>query len=386
MKREFLDLLHKSHQGVVSTKLIARDSIFWPGIMTDIENTILNCLICQKYAKSNTREPLQPHEVPELPWQKIGVDFKSLGPLNFIVVVDYFSKFIIVNKLANKTAETVISSLKNIFAINGLPQQIFSDNGPPFSSREFINFASKYNINLMTSSPHYPMSNGMIERAIQTVKGLLVKSYEVGDDPFLAILNYNVTPKEKLPSPSQLLMGRRLRTTLPIEKSLLFPKYSLKGVRKKLQLRQTKQKNYFDKKSRKLPKLNPNQPILMQRDIRCWEPGMIVKESGPNDYLIKLDDANYRRNRKSLRPLRTSILADELNVKYSEEMKKPEETECVPPQSEHLSVNVNNNTRSNISPEPDYVNVNNNSKTNVSQTCTRSGRVIKPPLRLNLSF
>lgn len=246
LRQEFVDLLHKSHQGVVSTKLLAQESVYWPGIMLDIENVVLNCLTCQKYARSNMREPLQPHEVPEVPWQKIGIDFKSVGSLNFIVIVDYFSKFIVVNKLQTKTAESVISSLKNVFATHGLPEEIFSDNGPPFNSREFYNFVTQYDIKVSTSSPYYAASNGMVERAIQSVKGLLVKSYEENRDPFLAILCYNITPKQGLPSPSQLLMGRRLRTTLPVSRKLLgISQLQCKSCKKYIEIKTGKTKTFL---------------------------------------------------------------------------------------------------------------------------------------------
>lgn len=120
----------------------------------------------------------------------------SIASEDFIVIIDYFSKFITVNKLTSKTASSVISQLKNIFAITGLPLEIFSDNGPPFNSSEFKNFAKKYDIQLTTSSPLYPRSNRMAERAIQTVKSLMIKAYESKTDPFVAILNYNSTPKK----------------------------------------------------------------------------------------------------------------------------------------------------------------------------------------------
>ena len=65
-------------------------------------------------------------------------------------------------------------------------------------------------------------SNGQAERTIQTVKHILRKS----DDPYLALLSYRATP---LPwcnlSPSELLMGRRLRTTLPQTTHHLIPKW-----------------------------------------------------------------------------------------------------------------------------------------------------------------
>lgn len=97
VKQEFMEFLHKSHQRVVSTKLLAQETVYWPGLITDLENFIRSYLTCQKHAKINTRELLKIHRTPDLPLLKIGIDFKSLDTLNFIVIVDYFIKCIIVN-------------------------------------------------------------------------------------------------------------------------------------------------------------------------------------------------------------------------------------------------------------------------------------------------
>ncbi|GJQ79391.1 hypothetical protein Trydic_g16250 [Trypoxylus dichotomus] len=142
--------------GVVSCKKRAQEAIHYPGVISDIEELVLGCNICHMYSKSNPREPLFSHEIPERPWQKIGMDFNALRNLDFLVIVDYYSKFTVVNWLNSKT---------------------FFDNGPPFNSKKFHIFAKEYGIELVTSSPHYARPNGMVERTIQTIKGLLVKSF-----------------------------------------------------------------------------------------------------------------------------------------------------------------------------------------------------------------
>lgn len=82
----------------------------------------------------------------------------------------------------------------------------------------------------------------MIERTIQTIKGLSIKALKNKEDLFLTILNYNSTPKQNLPAPSVMLMGRRLRTELSINLQLLKPIYPLKDVKKQLNDNQEKQK------------------------------------------------------------------------------------------------------------------------------------------------
>ena len=118
---------------------------------------------------------------------------------------------------------SVINVLKQNFARHGIPEKLISDNGPCYASQLFTEFAKAYQFDHVTSSPRYPRSNGMSERAVQTVKKLLKKAKKSGNDPYLALLELRNTPIDGLGSPTQLLMGRRTRTILPMKCSLLNP-------------------------------------------------------------------------------------------------------------------------------------------------------------------
>src|SRR5207253_463440 len=83
----------------------------------------------------------------------------------------------------------------------------------------------EWDITHTTSSPYYPRSNGLIERHIQTVKNLMKKAIEDHADFDQAIMDYNTTPKENLPSPAEMLMSRRLKTRLPIHPEALYPQW-----------------------------------------------------------------------------------------------------------------------------------------------------------------
>lgn len=376
LREELLNIIHQSHQGVISCKKRAQEAIYYPGMTRDIEKMVLSCVTCQQYSKSNVREPLIPHPVPTLPWQKIGMDFMALGPLNFIVIVDYYSKFIVINKLISKTADSVVSTLKNIFAIHGLPEEIFSDNGPPFNSKEFYSFARRYNIQLNTSSPHYPRSNGMIERSIQTIKGMLIKAYQSKEDPFLTVLNYNSTPKQNLPAPSTMLMGRRLRTTLPVGVQTLKPMFSTNKFKTELYTKQNVQKTYYDRGTKKLCDLKENQPVLIQNKTREWRPGVVINKSGPNDYIIKSeDDVQYRRNRHHLKPFIKPDDGGKSDANESEDDKSVTDTSVA-------AQNLGNVTHDLLNPL--HISQDVPTSYNNPQIKTRSGRIVKPPNKLDL--
>ena len=114
------------------------------------------------------------------------------------------------------TADDVITHTKSIFARHGIPELVYSDNGPQFHLEAYKLFASEYQFSHVTSSPVYPQSNGEAERAVGTIKSLLRKE----GDPYLGLLVYRSTLLAVGFSPAELLMSRRLRTTIPIIKAL----------------------------------------------------------------------------------------------------------------------------------------------------------------------
>ncbi len=110
-----------------------------------------------------------------------------------------------------------------------MPETLISDNGPQFASAEFASFVADYDFIHITSSPYFNQSNGEAERAVKTIKTLLKKN----PDPYRALLTYRVTPLLHGPLPTEMLMGRRLRSPLPQAKSQLTPRWPNKLVLKK---------------------------------------------------------------------------------------------------------------------------------------------------------
>ena len=136
--------------------------------------------------------------------------------MDFLVVGDYFSKYLITRKLPNSSTHAVIKELGLIFTEFGRPFILRSDNGPCYASREFHNFLHFYQVDHITSSPHYPQSNGFAEALVGISKKLMEKSIKDGKAWNYSLMQYRTTPiGSNLPSPLEALTGRKPRSSLP---------------------------------------------------------------------------------------------------------------------------------------------------------------------------
>ena len=83
---------------------------------------------------------------------------------------------------------TVINKCKKLFSQFGTPKDSVTDNGPEFTSHYFKSFSRTWDFEHRTISLHFHQSNGLVERAIQTVKHTLKKAKIASEDHYLTIL------------------------------------------------------------------------------------------------------------------------------------------------------------------------------------------------------
>jgi len=103
-------------------------------------------------------------------------------------------------------------------------------------------------------------------------------------------------------SPAQLLMSRRLRSTLPLTHSLLAPTVN-KGVTKQLKDQQERQQVYYDRGARPLPPLSKGDTV-QYRTGNTWQPAVVISGclEAPRSYLIKnINNHTLRRNCRHLK-------------------------------------------------------------------------------------
>ena len=330
LRPEMLDRIHEGHLGIVKSLERARSALWWPNYTSQIKTRVSNCTTCAKHF-SNRSEPLIPTDFPNRPWEKIGADLFTLYNKTYLIVVDYYSRWIECPLLTSTSSESVISQLKSIFAKYGICDTLISDNGPQFSSHLFSDFAKFYGFQHITSSPLYPQGNAEAERGVQTVKSLLKKSFTSKDDPYLALLSYRSTPLKNGYSPAELLMGRKLRTRLPILPSELEPNLPNDEKLKAFESNyRNKYKNYADKHrgSRNLRKIDIGEKVFLKRE---GKEGIITgKFNIPRSYKIKSNESNYRRNRKDFVILPSTTNSNKV-VENSMIRRSPRINKGVPP-------------------------------------------------------
>ena len=368
--------LHQGHMGIDRTRRLARETVYWPGINSDIETLVKSCEACQAHQAGNQKEPLEPHEIPHSPWTKLATDLFMLDGEDYLLITDYYSKYPLIHKLRNTTSETVSAIVSATFSLYGVPLCIVSDNGPQYTGQPFQDMCKKWGIRHTTSSPRYPRSNGMAERNVRTVKSLMKKCKETGQDIQVALLHYRATPLgSNLPSPAELLLGRQIRTTLPSHHLRRHPNSD--EVYDNLKKRQEEMKENHDKNAGpNLPPLQIGQRVRCRDKDNSWIPAQVTKVcKEPHSYEIETPNGStLRRNRSHLRnvpPITTPMRSKETMLPVRKRVRFTE-GEVTDPETNPTHLLPKSILRKAGTEER---------HPNPNTTVTRSGRIIRKPMR-----
>ena len=295
-REALLEELHREHLGSTKMKQLARSYFWWPGLDKAIENLSSQCPVCLSHRPAPKRAPLHPWDWPEKPWVRLHADYA--GPVNgmwFLVITDAHSKWIEVLPTKDTSSSATITMMRHVFSHFGLPMTLVTDNGSNFTSREFELFMSKNGIRHITSAPYQPSTNGQAENTVKSFKSFL-KHCEGEDwrcqlDKFL--FKYRVTPHSTTGvSPAELLFGRKLRTVL----DLVHPS---KSVQTTVLNNQRVQKLNYDGKTTRKVDLMPESPIMVRnystQSKNRWVPAKVVEQTGPVSYKCELSEGGMVR-------------------------------------------------------------------------------------------
>ncbi|CAL1672635.1 unnamed protein product [Lasius platythorax] len=396
-----LNKIHYTHLGVKKCLSLAKQSIFWPTMANEVKQMIESCYTCIKYSKSQMSEELKSHEIKMLPWNKIGCDLFELQRKKYLIIIDYYSKFIEIEELEEGSDSCkVVNILKAIFARHGIPLIVISDGGPQFTSQIFKRFAREWEFTHILTSPTYAQSNGMAERNVQTAKNIFKKVLKEQKDIYLALLNYRNTPIFENFSPSQILMSRKLRSTIPTNDKELIPKIINREKFNNIFKKKVTQQYYYNKKGIKaLSELDEGTKIVVQLKPKgSWIPGIIKQKVRERTYIVKTNNGSeYIRNRKFIKinkyRKKEKITQNPCLFNPPEREEKEETKKCyieIEEEKEGIEEEKEDKERSSEGGGTSEEKDDNESDSGESQsdrkntTTTRSGRIVKQPEKLDL--
>ena len=214
-----------------------------------------------------------------------------------LVVVDSHSKWIEAYPVATATSLITIEKLRYLFSQFGIPQSLVSDNAQYFVSEEFESFLKTNGIKHHTFSAYHPASNGLAERAVQTLKNGLkkVRDGTLASRIARVLFSYHTAVHATTGrSPAELLIGRLPRTRM----DLLVPTPSVR-----VEESQAKQKARHDKTA-KVRVFNKGDTVLVRNfpSGKGWTRGTIVKSLSPVSYRVTLSSGRVvKRHQDHLR-------------------------------------------------------------------------------------
>ncbi|CAL9702513.1 unnamed protein product [Knipowitschia caucasica] len=303
LRTAVLNEIHNGHPGIVKMKTIARQYVWWPHVDMDVEKTCKQCDRCQLEQRMPRPVPLHPWEFPGEVWKRLHIDFAGpfIGHM-FMIVVDAYSKWLEVFKMAKITSSATISRLRRLFASYGLPEQIVTDNATTFMSEEFQLFMKRNGILHTTGAPRHPATNGLAERYVATFKAGMKKldgeDLNVEDKVSHFLLRYRTTPNSATgESPADLHLKRHVRSRL----DFLRPNIAMRVRR-----RQYQQKEEHDSRATER-QFDVDDPVYLRNtagDKPKWIPGVVTQQTGPVSYRVQGEttDQVYRRHGDQLRP------------------------------------------------------------------------------------
>ncbi|KAK3763364.1 hypothetical protein RRG08_031862, partial [Elysia crispata] len=216
-------LAHSAHQGIVKTKQLLREKVWFSGIDKLVETHLKGCIPCQSATVgSKQRDPIKTTPLPKHPWDELSADFAGPFPSGelLLIVIDDYSRFPEVQIVNSTSARTTIPKLMEMFSRFGTPSVLKTDNGAPFNSGEFAAFAKKLGFKHRKITPLWPEANGEAERFVRTLNKFVHTCQAEHSDWRVELQDllcqYRATPHTSTKiSPHEALTGRQMRTALP---------------------------------------------------------------------------------------------------------------------------------------------------------------------------
>ena len=251
----------------------------------EIEAHLSECRPCATFQEKQPKETLLNDPVSNVPWKSLAMDNSDFNGRHYLIVVDWFSKFIIVKPSKDLTSRTTINLLLDIFSEHGFPATIRCDHGRNFASNEFVDFCKKLNISV-TLSLGYHHSSNPAEHAVKTVKSLMKCCLASNTLWRIALLEYLSTPlSSNVLSPPEL-MGRQFRGLLPFFQD----RGTHESVQEQVMLQKEKEKCRHDAVVHDLPVVPVGATVsYINKDLKTWSIDRVESHEG-RSYVVATED------------------------------------------------------------------------------------------------
>ena len=249
---------------------------------------------------------------PSRPFQEIAVDFGSYGGQQFLIMVDCLTDWPDIIPMRNNTStQHLVQLLTQSFCRTAVPDIVWSDGGPQFTSKYFNDFASQWGFEHKTSSPHYSQSNGKIEATVKSMKKIIASSWGNRSVKLnvmcRALLQYRNTPSRKDgQSPTQKQYGKPIQDTLPAHQCSLSPEWQRSTLETEQLAEHTlaQAELYYNSHAQELQDIQLGSTVALQNPrTKLWDIyGTVVNVSPHRRYSVKTQSGRVLvRNRRFLR-------------------------------------------------------------------------------------
>ena len=276
------DVMAAAHEGCPGGDAMLRQlrlDVWWPGMDKEVKLYTKSCLECSAATPTTSTPPMIERETPDRVWSEVQADFKGpvAGRYYFHVVIDQLSRWPEVEVVTSTSFEKLKPALERSWGLLGIPDQVTHDNGPPYNSQDWKDYAREKGFKLNPCTPEHPRANGIAERFM----GVLVKTVHAavaaGKDPQAEVqrrlLNYRNTPHPSTgKTPSEMIMLRRMKTKIP---AIMKPSDSdvHKEGKKRDKTTRADRKKTFDKKHRvREEKIQPGDRVLIKQQKTTIKP------------------------------------------------------------------------------------------------------------------
>ncbi len=330
LRNQIVQNLHSAHQGVSSMHSRAQTIVYWPGLAADLEEARDACRSCHRNAPSHAKLPPTAPEIPTTPFQMIFADYFQLKAKHYLVAGDRLSGWTEVVQArmdsASSGSKGLCEALRMIIARVGVPEEISSDGGPEFTSKEAADFYARWGIKHRLSSAYFPQSNGRAEVAVRITKRLLednmAENGSLNTDKMVrALLQQRNTPdRDCRLSPAEVLFGRGLRDAMPqlsrsvpiFESDRLHNQWHQAWAAKEQAIRSrlVRSCEQLEAGSRELLTLREGDHVFIQNQDKAnsrankWDrQGTVIASKDHDQYLVKVHGSGRLtlRNRRFLR-------------------------------------------------------------------------------------